>query len=174
MDWLDYAEATTERSLDVARKSYDGLHERVFKTATALTAGAWAAGAYSLASWVAERPPLHWCPLGVLAAYWFLVTYQLVLRGATATQLSPGNGWANLRDYYAERLEEQCADSQEREAAAFRATREAELDLKDARLKRYAEAVSRRAHALDQAFRLLAWSPVLPVLAAAICWKWFN
>ena len=38
-DILEYAEAVSEKSLAIARKSYDELHERVYKLATVLAGG---------------------------------------------------------------------------------------------------------------------------------------
>lgn len=166
MDILDYEEATAERTLEVARRAYDMLHERVYKTAAALTAGAGATGGFALGKIGDPGAAIQWIPLSVLALYWFAVACFLILSGATSNRLSPGNGPEKLQAYYDHCLAEEVAAGVDKEARALRETRKAELGLKQGRLDVYLKASNRRARAMDCTFRMIAASPVLPILAA--------
>jgi hypothetical protein len=165
---LDYAESLSERSLDVARKSYDELHERVYKLATVLAGGAGAMGAYALGKYSDLAAAVQWLPLAVLSLWWFATAGILVLRGAISRTLSPGNGPDNIRKYYAARLAEQPPEAPSRTTDALRITREAELDLNQKRLRAYSEGCNARSGAVDTAYRMVAVSPVAPLLVIAL------
>lgn len=164
-DILDYAEAQSEKTLIVARKSYDDLHERVYKLATVLTGGAGAIGVYALGK-VGSGDALQWVPLATLSAWWFVTAGVLVIRGATSSAVSPGNGPDNIRRYYLARLSEQPADSVDCDAAAMQITREAELDLQQIRIRNYTAGCTARAKAIDAAYKSVAISPTPAALAA--------
>lgn len=176
MDILEYAESVSEKTLEVARKSYDDLHERAYKLGTVLGAGAGAIGAYALGKVSDPNAIIQWAPLGTLSVAWFLIVGMLLRTGLTSRAVSPGNGPANIRSYFKARLSEQVAqiaetNQEELDAArlnALKITREAELDLRQSRLARFIEAGDARARAVDRAYRQLAWSPIAPLVTIGL------
>lgn len=167
MDILDYTEGLAAKSLEVARKAYDDLHERAYKLATVLVGGGGAIGAYALGRFGAAAQPLEWAPIAALALSWFSIAGLLVIRGATSKDLSPGNGPMNVRSYYDARLAEHSADPDK----ALSITRNAELDLVQQRIEQYNDGCVQRALAIDSAYRCIAsCSPLVPLLVAGLCW----
>ena len=163
---LEYVESQSEKSLNVARKSYDDLHERVYKLAIMLTGGAGAIGAYALGKMGVAGATIQWVPLAILSVWWFAVAGLLVVRGATSREVSPGNGPDNIRNYYAARLAEQPEGEEDQRGAALLITREAELDLQQVRIKKYTAGCTARSKAIDDAYKRVSRSPIAPALAA--------
>lgn len=167
-DILEYAESVSEKTLEVARKTYDELHERVYKLATVLAAGAGATGAYALGKIDDPSAIVQWAPLGVLSLIWFAIAGVIIVRGSTSRIVSPGNGPDNVMRYYEARLAEQPACSASSNEDALRITRQAELDLKQARLRRYIDGCNARSDAVDFGYISVAVSPLGPLLAIAV------
>lgn len=164
MDILAYTEAVAAKSLEVARNAYDDLHERAYKLATVLVAGGGAVGALALGKLGTSASPIAWAPLAALSLSWFSIAGLLVLSGATSRLLSPGNGPDNLRNYFKERLGEGSA-----EETALAATRHAELDLVQRRLREYNAGCIARALAIDRAYWAIALcSPLVPLVVAGL------
>lgn len=165
MDILEYTESISAKSLEVARSAYDDLHERSYKLATLLVAGGGAVGAYALGKFGPSATSISWAPLAALALSWFGVAMVLIVTGATSRPLSPGNGPKNLRNYFNARLaEDSSAES------ALKATRNAELDLVQLRLRAYTEGCTARAEAIDIAYWSIAiCSPSVPLIVAGVC-----
>lgn len=170
MDILEYTESVSKATLEVARKSYDDLHERVYKLATVLAGGGGAVGAYALGKIGSPGTALQTAPLSVLAMYWFGAVFFLLLKGATSNQVSPGNGPDNILGYYGARLAEQ-SSIEDASALAMRVTRGAELDLMQARMNMYIKGCDKRASALDWTFIAIALSPIPPGVTALLIWK---
>ena len=167
-DILEYAESVSEKTLEVARKSYDELHERVYKLATVLAAGAGAIGAYALGKVDDSSAIVQWAPLGVLSITWFAIAGVMIVLGSTSRIVSPGNGPDNIRRYYEARLAEQPAGAASPKQDALLITREAELDLKQTRLRNYIAGCNARSAALDFGYFFVAVSPLGPLLAIAL------
>jgi hypothetical protein len=165
---LDYAESVSEKTLEVARKSYDELHERVYKLATVLAAGAGAIGAYALGKIGEPAAVIQWASLGGLSISWFAIAGVLMVRGATSRLVSPGNGPDNIRKYFEARLAEQPEGDAGRDDAAMTITRQAELDLKQKRLKGYIDGCDARSNAVDLAYMSVAFSPLVPLAVIAL------
>lgn len=169
MEMLDYIEKRTTNTLEYVRKSYDDLHERAYKLATLLVAGGSAMISYALGKIAPEAAPVVWAPVAALALSWFAIAGMLVWRGATTNNLSPGNGPKNLKGYFHARMAESS-----NETAALAATREAELDLEQTRLRGYLDGCVQRAEAIDSAYKTVAVvSPLVVVVTALICAWWF-
>ena len=165
MDPLEYVEVRTEKTMAVLRHAYDDLHERAYKLATVLVAGAGGAGAYALGKIGGTGGAIAWAPLAALALSWLGVAACLVWRGATARDLSPGNGPKNLLGYYDERL----AALQDA-GQAMEQTRRAELGLQQKRMGEYEAGCIERADALDLAYKSAAvCSALVPVVVAGAC-----
>lgn len=167
MDVLDYAEARSAKTVEVARKSYDDLHERAYKLATVLVGGGGAVGAYTLGKLAPGADPVAWAPLAALALSWLGTAAHLIWVAATSRAVSPGNGPENLLSYHKARL----ADGWSVEEA-IRITREAELALEQARLRTYLQGCNERAEAIDRAYKAVAIaSPAAPLVTALLI-KW--
>lgn len=162
MDTLVYVEQKASLSLEIARKSYDDLHERAYKLATLLVGGGGAIGAYALAKITASAAPMTWAPLAALALSWLAIAGQLIWVGATSNRVSPGNGSKNLLGYHKARVEDGWSEEQ-----AFSITREKELELMQTRLYAYMRGGDARVEAIDLAYRAVAIaSPLVPLLTA--------
>ncbi len=165
MDPLGYVEDRTEKTMAVLRHAYDDFHERAYKLATVLVAGAGAAGAYALGKVGSAGGVMAWAPLAGLSLSWMGVAACLVWRGATTRELSPGNGPKNLLGYYDERL-----GTLQNEAQALEQTRRAELALQQKRIGEYEAGCVARAHSIDMAYKSAAvCSPLVPAIVAAVC-----
>ena len=167
MDILEYTEDVAAKSVEVARSAYDDLHERAYKLATVLVAGGGGIGAFALGRFGAPHAlPVEWAPLAGLALSWFGIAALLVVRAVTSKELSPGNGPDNLRNYFKARLAEDPSDPE----GALAKTRNAELDLVQARIRGYGGGCTERALAIDGAYRAVAaCSPSVPLLIAGGC-----
>lgn len=169
MDVLDYVEDRAGKTVEVARKAYDDLHERVYKLATVLVGGGGAVGAYALSK-VAEDPGATlWAPLGALSLSWLATAAQLIWVGATSRAASPGNGPKNLLGYYRARVDEKWNAED-----AFRITREAELDLLQGRISAYNDGCISRAEAVDRAYKTVAIASPLVPMATALIIRWLG
>lgn len=165
MEPLAYVEDRTEKTMAVLRHAYDDLHERAYKLATVLVAGAGGAGAYALGKIGGTGGAIAWAPLAALALSWLGVAACLVWRGATARDLSPGNGPKNLLGYYDERLAT-LKDADQ----AMEQTRRAELVLQQKRIGQYETGCIERADAIDLAYKSAAiCSALVPVVVASAC-----
>lgn len=168
MDAVQYAEERSAKTIAVLRSSYDDLHERAYKLATALVAGGGAASIYVLGK-MSTHPalPVSWAPIAALALSWFITAAVLIWNGATSRALSPGNGPATLLNYYDARL------SVTRDPVeALETTRRVELGLEQARISAYEKGCIARAEAIDAAYKTAAWTtPVVPAVTFLICWR---
>ena len=167
-DITEYAEAIGAKTLDTLRKGYDDKHEKVYKLASILAAAAGAIGAYALDKAAGGAPVAQWVGIAALSVSWFAIVGYMVVLGATSQQVSPGNSPGNILKYFHARLAEQPDSDQ---AAAFDITRQAELDLIEARITAYIAANARRANALDVAYKAVALSPLIPILATVVLAK---
>lgn len=167
MEMLDYIEKRTTNTLEYVRKSYDDLHDRAYKLATLLVAGGGAMISYAAGKIAQEVAPIAWAPIAALALSWFAIAGLLVWKGATTTQISPGNGPKNIKGYFRARMAESS-----NETAALAATREAELDLEQIRLTGYIDGCMQRAGAIDLAYKTVAIASPLVVVATALICAW--
>lgn len=164
MDVLDYAEARSTKTVEVARKAYDDLHERAYKLATVLVGGGGAVGAYTLGKLAPESDPMTWGPLAALSLSWLGTAAHLIWVAATSRTVSPGNGPENLLSYHKDRLRDGWTAED-----AFRITREAELALEQARIRTYSQGCNERAEAIDRAYKAVAMaSPAAPLVTALL------
>lgn len=158
-EMLEYAERRSGKTLEVARKAYDDLHERAYKLATVLVAGAGSVGAYALGKLAADAQPVTWAPLAAMSLSWFSVAGYLVWRGMVARPMSPGNGSANLYEYYDALLKLGRDEGQ-----ALADTRREELQVEQRRIAKYSQGCSARAAAIDTAYKtLVIVSPLTPL-----------
>lgn len=159
MNKLDYVEQRSSKTLEVARQTYDDLHERGYKLATVLVAGGGAVAAYALSNAAGEKGVLSWAPLGAMALSWFGIAGQLVWVGLTSRDVSPGNAARNLLGYFDARI-----DAGQDDQSALLETRKAELDLEQIRFDDYKAGCISRATAIDLAYKSIAVvSPIAPL-----------
>lgn len=156
---LDYVERRSSKTLEVVRKTYDDLHERAYKFATVLVAGAGSVGAYAIGKLASDAPSISWAPLAAMSLSWFCVAGNLVWRGMIARPMSPGNGSANLYSYFDELLNLGRDEDQ-----ALAETRREELRVEQQRIAKYSQGCSARAEAIDTAYKtLVIVSPLTPL-----------
>ncbi|QTW18108.1 hypothetical protein [Comamonas kerstersii] len=161
---LDYVDQKSSLSLEVARKSYDDLHERAYKLATLLVGGGGSVGAYAVSKLSPLSEYMAWAPLAALAVTWFVIAAHLIWVAATSREVSPGNGPKNLLGYYSARVKDGWSEEK-----AFTITREQELELMQQRLRAYANGCNIRADAIDCAYKAVAIaSPLVPLATAAV------
>ena len=163
---LDYVERRSSKTLEVARKAYDDLHERAYKLATVLVAGAGGVGAYSIGKIASEVEPIAWAPLAALSLSWFCIAGNLVWRGMVSRPMSPGNGATNLYDYHSSLL-----NLKRNERQALNETRREELRVEQRRITNYSRGCSLRAAAIDVTYKALVIVSPLTPFTTWICIK---
>ncbi len=169
MNELDYVEQRSSKTLEVARQTYDDLHERAYKLATVLVAGGGAVTAYVLSKVGVVASSISWAPLAALALSWFGIAALLIWQGLTSREVSPGNAARNLLGYFDARV----VEGYEKDAA-LQVTRKAELDAEQKRLDAYKQGCIQRAEAIDVAYKSIAIaSPLVPLTVMAVikCWS---
>lgn len=166
---LDYVERRSSKTLEVARKAYDDLHERAYKLATVLVAGGGGVGAYVLGKLSTDAVPIAWAPLGAMALSWFGVAGCLVWQGLRARPMSPGNGAGNLYEYH-----DALIGLGRNEPQALTETRREELRLEQQRISAYSKGCSARAAAIDTAYKSLILCTPLTPLAVAVLIKFMG
>lgn len=163
-DFLEYVERKSAATLAVVRTAYDDLHARAHTLATLLAAGSGAMGTLALKNLGDSRHELiSWVPLAAVASAWACVAIYVTLEGLSTRRVSAGNGWKNISRYY-----QDCVGSHG-VGAALEMTRREELRVDQGRIEGYIKACDARGSTLDKAYRMIAGSPIVAAIAAALC-----
>lgn len=164
-EFLGYVEQKSAATLAVVSQAYDDLHARASNLATLLAGGAGAVGAMALDRLGAvDARLISWVPLALLSITWFGIAGFAALRGLSSRTVSAGNGMKNIGRYY-----EDCVASHGIDKA-LEMTRREELRKGQERISGYIDACNARAGTLDAAYRMIVLSPVVPAVAAALCY----
>lgn len=163
MQAVDFAEKVAYDTRDEARRSYDAMHERVYKFVTLLTGAAGGVSVYALGKLGSPGAGLQFAPLGALALWWFFIAGVVLLKGAASRTLPLGSSSTGIR----ERLlhHQKAPDADDGQVAAVWNTRWDYLRSVDEQIEAYRDGCSRRATVLDRAYWCLVCSPVVPALA---------
>ena len=171
VEFLDYADKESRRTLDDLRTAFNAHFERALKVLTLLTGGAGAVVAYTVNNWAQLNPAAQWALLS-LALGWSAIAAYLAIWGMRSRQLGSGPKLIAMAAIYTQHAG---SATEERPAAAAEnallSVRRAELNRLHLQIQAYAKAVGQQTSDLRLAVVLAALSPALAIATWALAMR---